>query len=70
MNKLKNIYLLYKEGFLNLKLGRTLWKIIILKLIVILIFLKFFIYDKNIKTEYKTENEKVNFVLGNLIKDN
>jgi len=70
MSKLTNIYLLYKEGFQNLKIGRTLWKLIIIKLIVILLFLNIFVYDKTIKTEYKSDNEKIEFVLKNLIKDN
>lgn len=70
MNKIKNIYLMYKDGFMNLTVGKTLWKLIIIKLIVILLFLNIFVYDKSIKTEYKTENEKINFVLQNLIKDN
>ena len=70
MSKLKNIYLLYKDGFMNLKLGKTLWKLIIIKLVVILVFLNIFIYDKSIKTEYKSDNEKIEFVLKNLIKDN
>ncbi len=70
MSKLNNIYSLYKDGFKNLKIGRTLWKLIFIKLIVILLFLNLFVYDKSIKTEYKTDNEKIEFVLKNLIKDN
>ncbi|GGD49783.1 hypothetical protein GCM10012288_24790 [Malaciobacter pacificus] len=70
MHKIKNIYLLYKEGFQNLTIGRILWKLIIIKLIVILLFLNTFVYDKTIKTEYKNDNEKIQFVLKNLIKDN
>lgn len=69
MNKLSSIYYFYKDGFANLTLGKTLWKIIILKLIIILVFLKLFIYDKNISTDYKTDYEKANFVLENLTKD-
>ena len=69
MNKLSNIYYFYKDGFTNLTLGKTLWKIIILKLIIILVFLKLFVYDKNINTDYKTDYEKANFVLENLTKD-
>ena len=69
MKKLINIYTLYKEGFTNLTIGRTLWKIIFIKLIIILVFLNFFIYDKNLKTEYITEEKKIDFVLQNLIKE-
>ncbi|MEA2050534.1 MAG: DUF4492 domain-containing protein [Campylobacterota bacterium] len=64
---LKNIFLLYYEGFKNMKVGKTLWKIIFIKLAVILIFLKYFVHDKSLKTEYKTEELKTQFVYQNLI---
>ena len=69
MKTLKNIFLLYKDGFSNLHVGKTLWKLIIIKLLVILVFLNFFIYDRNLNTEYKTDDKKIEFILNNLIKD-
>ncbi|MCG3706995.1 DUF4492 domain-containing protein [Aliarcobacter butzleri] len=51
-------------------IGKTLWKIILIKLLVILVFLNYFIHDKSIKTEYKTYEEKVDFVYKNLTKEN
>ncbi|BAK73316.1 conserved hypothetical protein [Arcobacter sp. L] len=51
-------------------IGKTLWKIIIIKLFVILIFLNYFIHDKSLNTEYKTYDEKVDFVYKNLTKKN
>ena len=68
MNIIRNIYYFYINGFKNMTLGKTLWKIIIIKLIVILIFLKFFVHDKSFKIEYKTYEEKVDFVYKNLTK--
>jgi len=66
MNNIISIYRFYIDGFKNMKVGRTLWKLIFIKLAVILIFLNYFIHDKKFKTEYKTEAEKVNFVYENL----
>ncbi|MEA3315726.1 MAG: DUF4492 domain-containing protein [Campylobacterota bacterium] len=66
MISIKYIYNIYYEGFKNMTIGKTLWKIIFIKLAVILIFLNYFIHDKSIKTEYKTYDEKVNFVYENL----
>ena len=54
MSTIKNIYKFYLDGFNNMKLGKTLWKIVIIKLLVILIFLNYFINNKSLKTEYKT----------------
>jgi hypothetical protein len=66
MLNIKNIYFMYYEGFKNMKVGKTLWKLILIKLAVILIFLKYFVHDTNFKSEYKTEQEKINFVHTNI----
>jgi len=66
MINIKSIYMIYYDGFKNMTVGKTLWKIIFIKLAVILIFLKYFIHDKQFKTEYTTYDEKVNFVYENL----
>ncbi|MEA3289866.1 MAG: DUF4492 domain-containing protein [Campylobacterota bacterium] len=66
MINIKNIYLMYYEGFKNMTVGKTLWKIIFIKLAVILIFLKYVTHDRNFKSEYKTYDEKVTFVYENL----
>jgi hypothetical protein len=63
---LQGIFRFYYDGFKNMTVGKTLWKIILIKLAVILLFLKYFVHDKNFKTEYKTYDEKVNFVYENL----
>ena len=68
MNNIISIYRFYYDGFKNMTLGKTLWKLIFIKLAVILIFLKYFIHDKKFKTEYKTETERVNFVYKNITK--
>jgi hypothetical protein len=70
MLNIKNIYSFYLNGFKNMTIGKTLWKIILIKLLVILVFLNYFIHDKSIKTEYKTYEEKVDFVYKNLTKEN
>ncbi len=70
MKTISNIYNFYINGFKNMTIGKTLWKIILIKLFIILIFLNYFIHDKSIKTEYKTYEEKVDFVYKNLTKEN
>lgn len=59
----------YKEGFKNLTLGKTLWKIILIKLFIMLIVLKLFVFDINFNSIFKNDNEKSNFVIENLIKE-
>lgn len=66
MNNIKLIYSIYADGFKNMKIGKTLWKLIFIKLAVIFILLNYFVYDKSIKTEYKQYDEKVDFIYKNL----
>lgn len=63
------IFYFYKEGFKNLTLGKTLWKIIFIKLFIMLIVLKLFVFDVNFNSIFKNDNEKSNFVIENLIKE-
>ena len=67
---IKNIYFFYLNGFKNMTVGKSLWKLILIKLLVIFIFLNYFVHDKSLKTEYKTYDEKVDFVYKNLTKEN
>ncbi|MFK0341699.1 DUF4492 domain-containing protein [Campylobacter coli] len=53
----------------NLTLGKTLWKIIFIKLFIMLIVLKLFVFDVNFNSIFKNDNEKSNFVIENLIKE-
>jgi hypothetical protein len=66
MNIIKQTFSMYIDGFRNMTVGKTLWKIVFLKLLVILVFLKFFVHDKTFKTEYQTFEEKSEFVINNL----
>ncbi|EFP0985991.1 DUF4492 domain-containing protein, partial [Campylobacter jejuni] len=60
------IFNFYKEGFKNLTLGKTLWKIIFIKLFVMFVILKLFIFDVNFNSIFKSDKEKSTFVLKNL----
>lgn len=65
---IKNIALFYKDGFANMRLGRTLWAVILIKLFMLFALLKTFIYDKSIR-DLKSYEEKSQFVLKNLTKE-
>ena len=65
---LKNIALFYKDGFANMRLGRTLWAVILIKLFVLFALLKTFIYDTSIR-DLKSYEAKSQFVLKNLTKE-
>ncbi|EDB1182031.1 DUF4492 domain-containing protein [Campylobacter jejuni] len=63
---ISQIFNFYKEGFKNLTLGETLWKIIFIKLFVMFVILKLFVFDVNFNSIFKSDKEKSTFVLKNL----
>ena len=62
-NVLYRIYCFYRDGFNNMVLGRTLWKIIIIKLIIIFGLLKLFFFPNFLKTNFQTDKQRAEYVL-------
>ena len=64
MNKhgfLYRVYDLYYDGFRHMTLGKTLWAVIIVKLVVIFLVLKMFFFPNFIK-EHAQEGQEAEFV--------
>ena len=59
----------YAHGFASMKLGKTLWAVILIKLFIIFVLLKFFILDENLDSKFKTDQEKIDFIYKNLTKE-
>lgn len=66
MLTIKSIGNFYINGFKSMKVGRTLWKVIFVKLFLILVVLNYFVYDKSLKSEYVTDKEKADYVYQSL----
>ena len=69
MNKdgfLYKIYDLYYDGFRSMKLGRTLWAIILIKLFVIFIVLKLLFFPNFLK-EHAQKGEEPDYVATEMI---
>ena len=65
---LKKIGNFYVQGFRNMTLGKTLWGLIAIKLLVIFVLLKMLIFSDNFDARFATDSEKSDFVLMNLTK--
>jgi hypothetical protein len=63
---LYKIYDLYYDGFRSMKLGRTLWAIILIKLFIIFIVLKIFFFPNFLK-EHAQKGEESDFVATEMI---
>ena len=65
---IKNIYLFYYEGFKNMKLGKTLWLLIAIKLFVLFAVIKWLFFPNYLKTNFKNDTQRSEHVLNQLTK--
>jgi hypothetical protein len=61
-----NFYRLYRDGFQQMTLGRTLWKIIFIKLLVMFVVLKLFFFPNILQTQFSTDQQRADHVLMQL----
>ena len=62
----RKIVRFYLDGFRRMTLGRTLWKIIIIKLIIMFAVLKLFFFQDFLGTKFNTNEQRADYVLGQL----
>ena len=67
-NFLYKVFDLYYDGFRNMRLGKTLWHIILVKLFVIFVILKLFFFPNFIK-KHAEEGQESEFVATQVLKD-
>jgi len=63
---LESVYTFYRNGFRAMTVGRTLWKIIVIKLIVMFAVLKLFFFPNYLKTNFQTDEQRADHVLEQL----
>lgn len=56
----------YRDGFRAMRLGRTLWKIILLKLVFLFAVLKLFFFPDVLKSRYDSDEARAGHVLNRL----
>ena len=67
-NFLYRVFDLYYEGFRNMRLGKTLWLVILVKLFIIFVVLKLFFFPNFIK-EHAEEGHEPDFVATQVLKN-
>ncbi|MEN8190067.1 MAG: DUF4492 domain-containing protein [Thermodesulfobacteriota bacterium] len=67
INTTKSITRFYIDGFRSMTIGRTLWKIIAIKLIVMFGVLKLFFFPNYLKHNFETDNQRANHVIEQLV---
>lgn len=68
--RLKKIWLLYYEGFRDMKVGKSLWAIILIKLFIMFIILKLFFFPNFLKTNFSTDEERSSHIIEQLTTEN
>ena len=60
------IFRFYYEGFKSMTWGRQLWIIIFIKLFIMFAILKVFFFPNFLKTNFKTDKERSDYVIKEL----
>jgi len=66
LHVLNRIYVFYRDGFRAMIVGRLLWKIIIIKLLIIFAVLKVFFFPDYLETHFDTVEERADHVLNEI----
>ena len=60
------VFRFYRDGFKRMTVGKTLWKIILIKLFVMFAVLKVFFFPNYLKTNFSTDQERADHVIEQL----
>lgn len=60
------IFRFYRDGFRTMTVGRTLWKIIGIKVFILFAVLKFFFFPDFLATEFSTDQQRADHVIDQL----
>lgn len=63
---IKKIFYFYYEGFKEMTVGKKLWLIIFIKLFIMFAVLKIFFFPDFLKTNFKNDNDRSNYVIEQL----
>lgn len=65
-----NFFTMFRDGFKSMTLGKTLWTLVIIKLIIMFFILKPFFFPNFLNSKFETEKEKSDYVSKQLYEPN
>jgi len=68
MRVFKQIFYFYYDGFRSMTVGRKLWIIILIKLIIFFLFLRPFFFRNFLKSRYSNQQQRYEHVKKELIR--
>jgi len=57
------VFNFYRDGFAGMTVGKSLWKIILIKVLVMFAVLKLFFFPNYLKQNFETDEQRANHVL-------
>lgn len=66
MSKIRKIVTLYTDGFRSMTVGRSLWLIIIIKVVILFAVLKVFFFPDLLGSGYDTDEQRAEAVRSSL----
>jgi len=62
----RRIYYFYRDGFRAMRLGRTLWTLVLIKVFILFAILKVFFFPDLLHTRFATDQQRADHVLEQL----
>jgi len=60
------VYRFYRDGFRSMTVGKTLWKIIFVKLFIMFAVLKLFFFPDFLQTNFSTDEQRADHVIDQI----
>ena len=61
-----SIFRFYRDGFRDMTIGKSLWKIILVKLFIMFAVLKVFFFPDFLSTQFNTDQQRADYVMEQL----
>jgi len=61
-----SIFRFYRDGFRGMTIGKSLWKIILVKLFIMFAVLKVFFFPDFLSTQFNTDQQRADYVMEQL----
>ncbi|PID76202.1 MAG: DUF4492 domain-containing protein [Desulfobacterales bacterium] len=62
----QRVFTFYRDGFRRMTVGRTLWKIIFIKIFIMFAVLKLFFFPDYLQTNFETDEQRADHVINQL----
>jgi len=63
LEMVEKIFSFYRDGFRQMTVGKSLWKIILIKLFVMFAILKIFFFPNYLNTNFENDKQRGDYVL-------